>query len=56
VISQGGSQATANTVSDIYQQSQLTALREAMFVVFAVSILSIVFSKNLPAKISTSSA
>lgn len=56
VVKQGGSQATAQTVGDLYQQSQLSALREAMFVVFAVSILSLVFSKNLPAKLPTRSA
>jgi MFS family permease len=56
VVDQGGSQQNAQTVSDLYQQSQLEALREAMFVVFAVSILSIVFSKNLPSRIPVKSA
>lgn len=51
VISQGGSQYTASTVSGLYKQSQLDALREALFVVFAVSILSLIFSKNLPSQL-----
>jgi predicted MFS family arabinose efflux permease len=49
VISQGGSEATANTIYSVYQDSQINALKEGLFVVFAVSILSLVFSKNLPA-------
>jgi predicted MFS family arabinose efflux permease len=49
VLANGGSQATANTVSEVYQQSQINALKEGLFVVFVVSLLSIVFSRNLPA-------
>jgi MFS family permease len=52
VISQGGSQATAQTVTGLYQQSQIKALKQALFVTFAVSILSLLLSKNLPAVVS----
>jgi MFS family permease len=51
VIDVGGSPAVAQTTSDIYQQSQINALREALFVVFAVGILSIIFSRHLPATV-----
>jgi MFS family permease len=48
VITQGGSQATAQEVSSLYQQSQIQALKEAMFVVFILTVLGIVLSRNLP--------
>jgi MFS family permease len=47
----GGSKSTANTVGGLYQESQIKALKDALFVVFAVIILSILFSRNLPATI-----
>jgi MFS family permease len=48
VTRNGGSQSTANTVSDVYQDSQIQALREAIFIVFAVSVLGLLLSRNLP--------
>jgi MFS family permease len=51
VISAGGSKSTAQTVSQIYQDSQIKSLKEALFVVFAVGIISILFSRNLPATV-----
>jgi MFS family permease len=51
VINAGGSKQSAKTVSELYQNSQLKSLKDALFVVFAVSILSILFSRNLPATI-----
>jgi MFS family permease len=51
VVDSGGSSSTAKTVSQLYQDSQITALKDGLFIVFAVGILSIVFSKNLPAYI-----
>lgn len=48
VIKQGGTEETADTVSHLYQDAQLSALREAMFIVFAVALLSLVLSKSLP--------
>jgi Na+/melibiose symporter-like transporter len=49
VINNGGSEQTAGHVAGIYQQSQIDALRDGLFVVFAVSVLALLFSKNLPA-------
>ena len=51
VLNNGGAPHTAQTLSSTYQASQLDALREAMFIIFAVSVLSLLLSRNLPAKI-----
>jgi predicted MFS family arabinose efflux permease len=51
VVANGGSQSTAQTVSDLYEQSQIKALKEALFVVFAALILSLLLSKGLPATV-----
>jgi MFS family permease len=53
VINAGGSKQSAKTVSELYQNSQLQSLKDALFVVFAVSILSILFSRNLPSTAKT---
>jgi MFS family permease len=53
VVKSGGSEATAKTVSKLYQESQIQALKDSLFVVFVVSALSIIFSRNLPAVISS---
>jgi len=53
VIDNGGSEATAQTVADTYQNSQLESLRLSMFFVFAFLILSLIFSRNLPVKIAS---
>ena len=47
VVNAGGSQATAQQVSRLYTESQIKALKEAMFFVFAMALLSILLSKNL---------
>ncbi len=52
VVDRGGSQATADKVAQLYQDSQIEALRQGLFVIFAALILSIMFSKNLPAQVS----
>lgn len=51
VLDNGGSESTANTVADTYQNSQLESLRISMFFVFAFLVISLVFSKNLPSKL-----
>lgn len=51
VINHGGSPQTATTTSQVYEDSQISALRDALFIVFAISLLSLLFSKNLPATI-----
>ncbi len=48
VISQGGSSETAQTVGNIYQESQIKALKQGLFVVFAVTLLALFMSRNLP--------
>lgn len=53
IINQGGSQATAETVGELYTDSQIEALRRALFFVFAASVLSYVLSKNLPNELDT---
>lgn len=51
VTDRGGSHETADQVSGIYQDAQLNGLKQAMFIVFAVSILSLLLSRNLPSKV-----
>ncbi len=48
IIQEGGSSQTAQTVSGLYQESQIKALKEGLFVVFAVTLLALLVSKNLP--------
>ena len=51
VIKQGGSQEEAKTLASSYQESQLTALRQAVFTVFALSIVALLLSRKLPATV-----
>jgi MFS family permease len=51
VLDNGGTPSTANEVSQLYEQSQVESLREAMFVVFAIGLLSLFLSRNLPSRI-----
>lgn len=51
VIDNGGSEATAQEVSDIYQNSQLESLRVGLFFVLICLLGSFVLSKQLPSKI-----
>lgn len=51
VIDNGGSQQTANTLTGLYQESQIQALKEGMFFVFVAAIASLVLAKNLPTKV-----
>lgn len=51
VIDNGGSQATAVAVADLYEESQLDSLRMSMFFVFAFLIASLAFSRKLPIKV-----
>ena len=48
VIEKGGSQQTAQDISQTYEDSQVQALREAMFFVFVAAIAAYVLSRNLP--------
>lgn len=51
IISQGGSQKTAQQVSQIYEDSQIKALRQGLFVIFVVGVLSLLLSRNLPSTV-----
>jgi MFS family permease len=53
MINAGGSKDTAKTVSGLYKDSQIQALKSGLFAIFAVSILSILFSRNLPSAVTT---
>jgi MFS family permease len=48
VIDNGGNAQTAQTVSALYQQSQITALKDGLFIVFAAAVISLLLSSNLP--------
>ena len=47
VIDAGGSQTAAREVGVVYADSQITALKQAMFFVFAIAIISLVLTRNL---------
>ena len=49
----GGSQQSAETVGRLYQDAQIKALKNALFVVFVVGIASLLLSRHLPATVST---
>ncbi|HMS23875.1 MAG TPA: MFS transporter [Candidatus Saccharibacteria bacterium] len=51
VLDNGGSAQTANTLTVIYRDSQVQALKEGMFFVFVASIASLVLARNLPNKV-----
>jgi len=51
VLAGGGNQQTADTVANLYEQSQIKSLKSSLFIVFVVSFLSILLSRNLPATV-----
>lgn len=51
-MSKGATQATAQEIANAYETTQIEALRQGVFVVFAVSILALLLSRNLPSKLS----
>jgi len=48
LMDNGASESTASEVANLYLSSQVDALRTAMFAVFAISLISLVVSRNLP--------
>lgn len=48
IVANGGSQQTAQTISQEYESSQIKALQQATFFIFAAALLSLVISRNLP--------
>lgn len=53
VIAHGGSQQAATQISGLYQQSQIKSLKEAMFIIFVISLLALLFSRDLPKNVLT---
>jgi hypothetical protein len=51
VLEQGGSAETAVALGELYQEAQLDALRQGLFLVFAIAVLSLVLARNLPKEV-----
>lgn len=51
VVDEGGSEETATTVASAYTDAQISSLQQSMFVIFAVALLSLALSTNLPNKL-----
>jgi len=52
VLDAGGDADTAAAIASDYADSQLEALKQAIFIVFALLVLSLFLSRNLPAEVS----
>ncbi len=50
-MERGADEATANTLAQIYEESQLQSLKQAIFFLFVLSLILISFSRNIPDKI-----
>lgn len=48
VLDAGGSEASAQAVSDAYADSQVAAIQQALFIVFVLLVLALLFSRHLP--------
>lgn len=51
ILDAGGSQEAASAIASEYADSQVDALKQAIFIVFALMVLSLMLSRNLPAEI-----
>lgn len=51
VLDAGGSEETAAAIAKDYADSQIGSLKQAIFIVFALMVLSLTLSRNLPAEI-----
>jgi MFS family permease len=51
VVDAGGSADVAQVIANDYAESQVQALKQAIFIVFALMVLSLLLSRNLPAEI-----
>ncbi|GAA5037248.1 MFS transporter [Microbacterium fluvii] len=51
VVAAGGSSGTAASVGEDYAAAQIDALKQALFIVFALLLLSLLLSRDLPAEI-----
>lgn len=50
-VDQGVSQQEADQIADIYKDAQLQGLKEALFFLIVISVLSILLSRNIPNKV-----
>ncbi|MDV6311653.1 MFS transporter [Gordonia amicalis] len=51
VLDTGGSEASAQAVSDAYADAQIAAIQQALFIVFVLLVLALLFSRHLPNRI-----
>ena len=51
VLEAGGSEESAQAVSQAYSDSQIAALQQSLFVVFGLLVLALLFSRRLPNRI-----
>ncbi|MDS1115861.1 MFS transporter [Gordonia westfalica] len=51
MLDAGGSEASAQAVSDAYADSQVAAIQQALFIVFVLLVLALLFSRHLPNRI-----
>lgn len=51
VLDAGGSEQSAQAVSQAYSDSQIAALQQSLFVVFGLLVLALLFSRHLPNRI-----
>lgn len=49
VIDNGGSSTEASTIGNLYQDAQIQSLKNGLFIVVVIALLSIVLSRSLPA-------
>lgn len=48
LLKAGASESVASEATTVYEEAQIESLKKAMFVIFAVVLLSLLFSSNLP--------
>ncbi len=53
VVENGGSEQDAQAVSTIYEDSQIQSLRNGLFLIVVIAVLSFLLSRSLPSKIGT---
>ncbi|ETA06951.1 MFS transporter [Gordonia alkanivorans CGMCC 6845] len=53
VLDSGGLESGAQAVSDAYADAQVAAIQQALFIVFVLLVLALLFSKNLPNRVVT---
>ncbi|MBD0862343.1 MFS transporter [Gordonia sp. zg691] len=51
VVDAGGSDSAAQAVSEAYTDAQIAALQQALFIVFVLLVLALLFSRHLPSRI-----